>query len=139
MPTRIALIMEKVNQRQNLTPAEAGVLADKITTLSRKHAACAEEVSRRDKVEKSRRREARELVERARAAEEDADRLRESLRHARNQKSVETAALEDRVKFLENILRDVHFGLLYQSEQLTRENIASTIADIVDPHPRPLD
>lgn len=133
----IGLLMEKIRVGDQLLPGEAQALAREVTRARERQAACAEEITRREEIDKAKRQESREFAERARAAEEEVERLREALQHAKTKASTDAAALADRVTHLEEILRDVHYGLSYQPE-LTREELANVITTIVTPHRKPM-
>lgn len=134
---QIEFVMEKVSQQDPLTTAEAKVLGREVTRLLGRLASCAEEVRRRDEADKAKRKKEIEIVERSRALDAEVTRLRDAFNHEKQQRVTDTGDLAERVKFLEEILRDVHFGLMHQAV-LTREQIAGTIASVVDPHPPPL-
>lgn len=131
----IGFVMEKVRHGGNLSSGERKMLADEIDRLSSKVEALAQELSRREFADGIARQADRERVEHLQRVEDDVTRLRKSLEHERQRRITENTANEEMVKFLKNVLRDIHYGLLHQPE-LTREELAAVIAREVEPHPR---
>lgn len=135
--TAIGFILEKVSHGGTLTSGEVKILSDEIEHLVAKLEGCAQEVARREEADKTSHQQHRDRADRLRLSEEEGERLRDALAHAKRQRITEHEAHDAKVRELEGILRDAHYALLYQPE-LTREQISDVIATAVTPHPKPL-
>lgn len=134
----IGYILEKVEHGSAVTTGEAKTLSEMIQRVTAKLEGCAQELARREEADGIARQADKARAEKLRLCEEEGERMREALEFSRRQRSVETGATGDKIIFLEGILRDIHYGLLYQPE-ITREELASVIAQQVTPHRKPLD
>lgn len=133
----IGFVMEKVRHGLALSPSEVKLIDQEIERLAAKLEGCANEVARRDEADVISRSQDRARAERLRLAEEGVDRLRGALEHEKQRRETNVADRDKRILELENLLRDIHYGLLYQPEH-TREILADVISREVTPHPTPL-
>jgi hypothetical protein len=133
--TAIGFILEKVNHGSELSSGEIKIVADELERLMSKLEGCAQEVARREEADKISRQQDRDRAERLRLAEEEVGRLRGALAHEKQQRETKIADRDGHVRKLEGLLRDIHYGLLYQPEH-TREQLAHVIAREVTPWPK---
>jgi hypothetical protein len=131
----IGFVLEKVRHGSELSSGELKLLGEEIDRLVSKLEGCAQEVARREDAYKISRQQDRDRADRLRRAEEEVERLRTSSAHAKQQHTIEFQSYDRRLKEKDGILRDIHYGLLYQPE-ITREQLATTIASEVTPHPK---
>lgn len=135
--SNIGFVLEKIRHGSELSTGEARMLADEIDRLMSNLEGCAQEVARREDADKISRQQDRDRAERLRLSEEEVGRLRDALDHEKNLREVRAIAYDDRTRLLEGMLKDIHYGLLYQPE-LTREELAEAIATEVTPHAKPI-
>lgn len=130
----IDFILEKLRHGGNLSSAERKQLIDGVDRITAKLSGCAQEVARRDEAAGVARQQDLGRADRLRLSEEEVARLQDALAHARRQRQTENDDHEDKVRILEGVLKDIHYGLLYQPE-LNREQLAEAIAGTVEPWP----
>ena len=132
----IGFVLEKVRHGSALSTGELKMLGDEIDRLASRLEGCAQEVARRDEADKTARQLDRARAKRLRLSEEKVERQHRELEHLKRQRTTETNDHDQKMRTMTGILRDVHYGLLYQPE-LTREELANVIAAEVTPHPNP--
>lgn len=130
----IGFILEKVRHGSELGTGEAKMLAEEIDRMMSKLEACARELTRREEADTAARQHDRARAQKLRQLEEEVQRLRESLAFTKQQRAREVDAHADKVRNLESLLRDVHYGLLHQPEH-DRKTLADVIAKEVTPYP----
>jgi hypothetical protein len=132
----LSFLVERVRHGSVLSTSEVKILVEELERLTAKLEGCAQEVARRDEADKVSRQADRDRAKQLHDLEDEVKRVRAALAHEIQRYEVRTVERDDRERLLEGILKDIHYGLLYQPE-LTREELAGVIATEVTPHAKP--
>jgi hypothetical protein len=135
LPQALAWLEESAKSwSQSSQKVYARALLDEIKRLSDAATLHSREIEKREKLRKESRDEHLALGRKFGALKEELERERLEAETTRVGLEGRLTAEQEKRTIAENLLRDIHYGLLKQPE-LTREDLASAITSVVTPYP----